>query len=286
MEMCRKTLVAGICGLLALSASLTLGSPPAISEGCFNSGGTQIYYLDVGEGEPVIVLHGFAMTFGRPLIAERLAEVVGSSYRLIAPHLRGHGRSDTPHDPESYGIAMVEDIVLLLDELGIGSAHIIGHSFGGLIALKLSTLYPDRVNSLVIAGIGWLGPSQNLGLTEVVAITLENEASLKPLLSLLASNPEQLSSLQAHIDGTDTKALAACIRSTQELILTEEQLKSNQTPTLAVIGDRDPFRSSVEVMRGVKPNLTVLVVSGSGHSAAAAPDSLRSIKGFIESNPA
>ncbi len=270
----------GLCGLI-LAATVGLGSSPVAGR-CFDAGGSELFYLDVGQGEPVIVLHGFAMTFGKKLIAGRLAGALGPHYRLIAPHLRGHGRSDTPHDPASYGLVMVEDVIHLLDELGLERAHIIGYSFGGLIGLKLATLHPDRVTSLVIAGMGWLSPNQDLALAEALALALENEASLRPLLKLLAASPEQLSNLQPLIDAMDTKALAACIRSTPELVISEERLRNNQTPTLAVIGENDIFRASVELMREVKPNLTVAVVVGSAHSAAAAPDSLQRIRSFLE----
>jgi pimeloyl-ACP methyl ester carboxylesterase len=67
----------------------------------------------------------------------------------------GHGRSDKPEKEEAYGIPVVEDVVLLLDELKIKKAHVVGYSLGGIVAVKRMAKHPDRVLSGTVGGMGW-----------------------------------------------------------------------------------------------------------------------------------
>lgn len=102
-------------------------------------------YGDPG-GEPVVLLHAFASQSGTwTHTAEALAQ---QGFRVIAPDLRGHGRSDWT---STYALADFEDdLGALLDALGLGAINLIGHSLGGHLALKLATRQPERVRRLVI----------------------------------------------------------------------------------------------------------------------------------------
>src|SRR5580704_16817637 len=91
----------------------------------FDSNGVKIHYAVEGKGEPVLLIHGFSanaqMNWGNQGIISALAK----DYRVIALDNRGHGKSDKPHDPKSYGQEMVEDAVRLLDHLKIEKAHVV-----------------------------------------------------------------------------------------------------------------------------------------------------------------
>ncbi len=121
----------------------------------FDSKGVRIHYLDEGEGDPVLLIHGFTasatLNWGIPGILKNLA----ADHRVIALDNRGHGSSDKPQKMEDYGAEMVEDAVRLLDHLEIESAHVVGYSMGGMIALKMSVPHPERMRSAVIGGMGW-----------------------------------------------------------------------------------------------------------------------------------
>lgn len=102
-----------------------------------------------GDGEPVVLLHGF------PEISyswrHQLPALAGAGARAIAPDLRGYGDSDRPSEVEAYALpALVGDIVGLLDAVGSDSAHLVGHDWGGSIAWVLASRDPDRVRSLTI----------------------------------------------------------------------------------------------------------------------------------------
>ena len=102
-----------------------------------------------GDGDPVILLHGF------PELAyswrHQIPALAGAGYRAIAPDLRGYGASDRPARVEDYGIqALAGDVIALMDALGLERAHVVGHDWGGSLAWVAATLHPDRVASLVI----------------------------------------------------------------------------------------------------------------------------------------
>src|SRR5579871_2661677 len=103
----------------------------------FDSAGVKLHYIVEGQGEPVILIHGYAASivanWGAPGIVKKLAE----SYQVIALDNRGHGQSDKPHDAGAYGSKMFDDVLRLMDHLKIKKAHIVGYSMGGFITEEL-----------------------------------------------------------------------------------------------------------------------------------------------------
>jgi pimeloyl-ACP methyl ester carboxylesterase len=122
----------------------------------FLSNGVKIHYEIAGQGEPVILIHGLAssarINWDMPGVTARLAK----NFQVITLDNRGHGQSDKPEGEDQYGLEMVEDVVRLMDHLHIQKARLVGYSLGGMIAMKLLTLHPDRVKSVVLGGMGWL----------------------------------------------------------------------------------------------------------------------------------
>jgi pimeloyl-ACP methyl ester carboxylesterase len=139
-----------------------VGQETGSAERFFDSDGVRIRYLDLGEGEAVVLLHGFALSAEVNWGLTGLLDSLPQEYRMLALDQRGHGRSDKPHEPEDYGLEFVEDVVRLLDALEIEKAHIVGYSMGGSLALRLAADHPDRVRSVVIGGAGWAPPGTPL----------------------------------------------------------------------------------------------------------------------------
>lgn len=242
----------------------------------FDSDGVRIRYITLGEGEPVVLVHGFTATLESnwgPRTVKKLAE----NYRAIAFDNRGHGKSDKPHSPEAYGTHMVDDIVRLLDHLGIEKAHIVGYSMGGFITAKMTTMYPERMLSATLGGAGWMDPeNQVIELNDELAQSLENGHGMGPLIKALtpAGRPEpteqQIAVINNMMEATnDVKALAAVIRAMGQLSVTREELEANQVPTLALIGSIDPLIASVIPMQGVMPNLEIVRIEGANHLTAS-----------------
>jgi len=151
--------------------------------------------------------------------------------------VRGHGHSGKPEGEGAYGVEMAEDVVRLLDHLKIEKAHVIGYSMGGMIAMKLATLHPDRVRSMVIGGMGW-----------------EREGS--PLADFWNMLPEK--------EGTQTPA--ACVRSLGALGVKKEEVQSIRIPSIIIVGDRDPVRRRYATHRErARADWPVTIIDGAGH---------------------
>lgn len=116
-------------------------------------GEVSLAVTEVGEGEPVVLLHGFpesaySWRYQLPALAE-------AGFRAVAPNLRGYPGSDRPSEVEAYAFPkLVEDVIGLVDALGYESVHLVGHDWGGAIAATTAALSPARVRSLGLLNIG------------------------------------------------------------------------------------------------------------------------------------
>ncbi len=108
---------------------------------------TRLYWEERGSGPPVLLIMG--LSFTHEMWFRVLPLLTRAGYRAILFDNRGMGRSDCPRGVYSIR-RMAQDAVAVLDAVGIGSAHVIGASMGGMIAQELALRYPDRVESLVL----------------------------------------------------------------------------------------------------------------------------------------
>ncbi|NGY03505.1 alpha/beta fold hydrolase [Solimonas terrae] len=106
-----------------------------------------MHYVEAGSGPPLVLIHGLG---GSHLDWEHQIGVLATRFRVIAPDLRGFGRSGTGRRLFSIR-RLMQDVVLLLDRLGIAQCQLIGHSMGGAIVQQLSLDHPQRVQRLVVA---------------------------------------------------------------------------------------------------------------------------------------
>lgn len=155
-------------------------------------GDIEIAFSEIDGAEPaVILLHG--LTGHRddftPMLPE-LAEATGG-LRVIAPDLRGHGDSTHSGDPGSFSFdRCVEDVIALLDGLGIKRCHLLGHSFGGMVAVRFALAHPDRLASLVLMSTGPFAPSDYASETFEKAGAI-GEARGMAFLQTLVENASQ-----------------------------------------------------------------------------------------------
>ena len=109
-------------------------------------------YHDVGEGEPVLLLHGSGpgvSAWGNWRLT--IGELAGR-FRLLAPDLAGFGYTAAPEGMEFTREAWLRQIVSFLDAIDVGRVHVVGNSFGGSMALALAIDHPERVDRLVLMG--------------------------------------------------------------------------------------------------------------------------------------
>ena len=234
--------------------------------------GTRLHYIERGQGEPIILVHGFAMnielSWRRPGVIDTLAR----EYRVIAYDARGHGMSDKPRGVENYGERMIDDIVDLLDHTGIARAHFVGQSMGGMTILKFVAEHPERVISAAPNAMGWARPTpRNLETMATLARSLEQGNGLRPLLERLAPTDGSMGQFTKITLDTivsymnDTDALTACARSLQRLCVTEAELRANRIPTLTLVGSADPLVEDAEELHQVMAHHELTVVDGADH---------------------
>lgn len=111
---------------------------------------------DQGQGDPVLLLHGFPDT--SRLWRHQVAALTAAGFRTIAPDLRGRGASERPEAVEAYAAPLLTaDVVAVLDALEVERADVVGHDFGALIGWRLAEHHPDRVRRLVAMSVGHPG---------------------------------------------------------------------------------------------------------------------------------
>jgi pimeloyl-ACP methyl ester carboxylesterase len=113
-----------------------------------STGTVDIHYQQVGKGEDVILTHGLGSSLAFWFI--RVLPAIARTHRVTVYDLRGHGHSSMPVSGYT-STQMASDLVRLMDSLHIQSAHLVGHSYGGLVSLEFATEAPSRVRSLTIA---------------------------------------------------------------------------------------------------------------------------------------
>jgi pimeloyl-ACP methyl ester carboxylesterase len=229
----------------------------------FHNGDVEISYLDEGEGEPILLVHGFASTKNVNWVYPTwVSELKKSGRRVIALDNRGHGDSGKLYDPEAYRIPnMAGDVSALMDHLDIERADIMGYSLGARMTAWLSRHQPQRLRSAVFGGIG-SGLIEGGGPGENVAEALE-AASLEDV-----SDPVGRT-FRAFADQTrsDRLALAACLRGSRGL-MTKEEAAGIAVPVLIAVGTADEIAGSAHALGDIIPGSQVLDIPNRDHMRA------------------
>jgi pimeloyl-ACP methyl ester carboxylesterase len=134
----------------------------------FHNGEVEIAYLDEGEGDPILLVHGFASTKNVNWVYPTwVSELRKNGRRVIALDNRGHGDSGKLYDAAAYEIAiMAGDVTALMDHLNLERADVMGYSLGSRMMAVLARQAPERLRSAIFGGIGiglikgggWGGP--------------------------------------------------------------------------------------------------------------------------------
>jgi len=272
--------------VLLLSLAPAMGYPQDLF---VETSAVPIRYIEQGEGTPVILIHGYTGSLDSWMQTGTF-ELLAGKFRTIALDCRGHGRSGTPHGATSYGLAMVDDVIRLLDWLEIEKAHIVGYSMGAEIALRLATRAPNRVQSLAIGGSGWSGEHDEANY-HLLADSLETSASFGPVLRTLtpqgqpAPSDELIASLDQTLQEQDIDALVAVARSMDYIInLSRQEVANIGVPIFGIAGEHDPERPNLERMNGVAPRFVLKILPGRDHIGALSdPQFNASILEFLTS---
>jgi pimeloyl-ACP methyl ester carboxylesterase len=229
----------------------------------FSHGSVEIAYLDEGQGDPIILIHGFASSKDVNWAQTSwFTTLKGAGRRVIALDNRGHGQSAKLYDPAEYHTAkMASDVQALMAHLGIGRADVMGYSMGARITAFLALESPELTRSIVLGGLG-IHLVEGVGLPESIADAMEAP-------SLADVTDPQGYTFRAFADKTksDRRALAACIRGSRQE-LTREQVASIRIPTLVAIGTRDLVAGSPDRLVELMPNARSLPIPDRDHMIA------------------
>jgi pimeloyl-ACP methyl ester carboxylesterase len=125
--------------------------PAASDSGLADVNGIKLYYAVYGSGEPLLMLHG---GLGHSDVWGAQIPAFAKKYKVIAVDSRGHGRSTRDDHPFGYDL-MADDVVALMDNLGIDKASIVGWSDGGIIGLDIAIRHPERLDKLFAFGANY-----------------------------------------------------------------------------------------------------------------------------------
>lgn len=200
--------------------------------------GARIAYDTTGAGHPVVLLHGFTDSRHSWCEAGYVDALVAAGRRPVLIDCRGHGDSTKLHDPADYGVKHhVADILVVLDQLGIRRADLIGYSMGGLLALMAAVLAPGRVGALAVIGAHPFAQDMDRFRKAL-------SGGIDGWIDLIESHGTRLpASLRKRMLANDIAALRACVA--RDRPDTSGPLADFSTPLLAIAGTRDPHFQSV-----------------------------------------
>lgn len=247
----------------------------------FRYNGVELAYLDEGEGEPIILIHGFAsnkeVNWQQPGWIDILTR---AGRRAVALDNRGHGQSSKLYDSGAYHMHMfASDVRALLDHLRIARADIMGYSMGARITTFTALLYPEYVRSAILGGIGYV-MVEGGGVSSTIADALE-----LPSLDSVSDPTARSFWVFAERTGADRKALAACMRGSRQMI-SEAELGKLRLPVLIAVGTEDEIAGSPQKLAALIPDAQLVPIPRRDHMLAVGDRVYKeAVLKFLEERP-
>ena len=245
--------------------------------------GHECAYFDIGSGEPVLLLHGFASNAATNWIHTGWVKVLNEAgYRCIAVDQRGHGDSKKYYTAEDYGPDIfAADAIGLLDHLGIEKCRVLGFSMGARVTAWIAAHYPERMSQAVFGGMGTRLTASGKNYEEIAkALEVDDPSTITDSAG---------ASFRRFADRTnsDRLALAACIRPSREKI-TDDMVRTIVVPVLVAVGDEDEIAGLPGPLADMMPNAEAHLMPGLDHmrSTGAAPFKEKVVSFFAEGSGA
>ena len=217
-----------------------------------------IYYEIHGEGEPLLILHGFTGS-GAGLAA--LFNDFTKQYQLIIPDLRGHGRSTNPSEKYTFNQSAL-DVFALLKHLGINRCSAIGFSGGGCTLLHMAYQQPDKILAMTIVSAAPYFPQSTLNIMRQSTEENRTKEDWEAMQKIHVHGDKQIKMIWSYLYE---------FSQSHDMDFTPEKLAQIKTKTLIVQGDRDPFypiELTIEMYKRM-PNAYLWVVPNGGHGAVS-----------------
>ena len=246
------------------------------------SDGTRLHYEESGEGVPIVFVHEFA---GDHRSFEPQVRFFSRSHRCIAFDARGYWPSDVPESPDAYGQDIArDDVVAVLDGLGLREAHIVGHSMGAYTALHVAIQHPERCLSVAAIGCGWGSNPDERDEREAMCADIARMFRDEPMAEAAAKyarypmrkafeakDPRGFAEFENQLADHSAIGLALTMSRVQGLRPTlgdlEAPLSELEIPLLIIVGDADdPCLDGSVFLKRTAPMAALVVVPRSGHT--------------------
>ena len=229
----------------------------------FKNGDVEIAYLDEGEGDPIVLVHGFASTKEVNWVMPGWTSTLRrDGRRVIALDNRGHGQSSKLYDPAAYHTdIMAGDVAALIEQLKLPRADLMGYSLGSRICAVLAARRPELARAVILGGAG-IRLIDNAGLRDEIADSLE-----APSLDVVTDPMGRRFRAFAEQTRSDLKALAACLRGSRQPVRLED-IQSLRAPALVAVGTKDDIAGSPHELAALMPNGRAIDIPDRDHMVA------------------
>ena len=244
----------------ATSTPVATAAPPS---GFFDSDGVKIHYETWGEGHPIVLVHGFSSNIEDNWVSKGTVDLLESTRWVVALDLRGHGQSDKPHDAAAYeGDTMPQDVLNLMDYLGIEKADLFGYSMGAFVCAALLARHRDRFTSVILGGVGDVFAGLNSETNRAIAEALlaEDPSTITNPIGLAFRGYAEA------VGNNDLEALAA-VAGNSSAPITRDEYAGLDIPVLVVRGEVDTVFTEAETTATADgiPGAKLIIIPGRGH---------------------
>ena len=232
----------------------------------YSVGDIRIRYRDIGRGQPVILLHGRTNALE---VWTWLADSLAPNYRVIAFDERGHGKSSKSPDPARYGPAMADDVLGLLNHLGIRRATLVGHSQGALLAAFVAMHTPERVTRVALLAGPFFPDSATYAAENAVLVhDLQTGHGFEGFLKARGVSDSAARARSVAIMEHNDAASLAAVMMAQGGLMPDRRLASGITiPALVVVGAKDELLDYNRTLASWWPEAHFVEVSNATHMA-------------------